>query len=345
MGCKKLTYHQNTCAERSRSTELRIISNRKELTSNKSGIKEPSTELFGMQQPGRTYNSSEYLYSFQGQESDPEIKGEGNSINFKYRMYDPRLGRFFAVDPLSPKYPWNSPYAFSENRVIDGLELEGLEYTPYKNKYKYKDVNTLTDFVGNVNKLAANIGVDLYNTSSWLINSTSSTISNTVNNGAANTGVKIVEKAQKTGSNIKNSVKSEVEHISNSTSGELANEALNSFTKFENYEAIGELFLGKGISKIKVKPIIIAKGVSLLDDAADLVKLNGGKNSIMLETATQKIRYDLAGKAHAGVPTPHMQIYNKNFVNGVQKSVTRASKEAIPMTQKDLNLVRKSLTK
>ncbi|GEM_PF-4812794 len=42
-------------------------------------------------------------------------------------MHDPRLGRFFAVDPFSIQYSYNSPYAFSENRVIDGVELEGLE--------------------------------------------------------------------------------------------------------------------------------------------------------------------------------------------------------------------------
>ena len=42
-------------------------------------------------------------------------------------MHDPRIGRFFAVDPLTKKYPWNSAYAFSENRVIDGVELEGRE--------------------------------------------------------------------------------------------------------------------------------------------------------------------------------------------------------------------------
>lgn len=66
-------------------------------------------------------------YVFQGQESDDEIKGEGNSVNYKYRMHDPRLGRFFAIDPLASKYPHNSVYAFSENRVIDCRELEGLE--------------------------------------------------------------------------------------------------------------------------------------------------------------------------------------------------------------------------
>jgi hypothetical protein len=37
------------------------------------------------------------------------------------------VGRFFAVDPLFKSFPWNSTYAFSENRVIDGVELEGQE--------------------------------------------------------------------------------------------------------------------------------------------------------------------------------------------------------------------------
>ena len=81
-----------------------------------------------MQMPGRNgSDGSAYRYGFQGQEKDDEIKGEGNSVNYKYRMHDPRIGRFFAVDPLASSYPWNSPYAFSENRVIDAIELEGLE--------------------------------------------------------------------------------------------------------------------------------------------------------------------------------------------------------------------------
>ena len=42
-------------------------------------------------------------------------------------MHDPRVGRFFAVDPLSKNYPYNSSYAFSENVVIHAIELEGLE--------------------------------------------------------------------------------------------------------------------------------------------------------------------------------------------------------------------------
>jgi RHS repeat-associated protein len=68
-----------------------------------------------------------YRYGFQNQEKDDELKGAGNSLNYTYRMHDPRVGRFFAVDPLASKYPWNSTYAFSENRVLDAIELEGLE--------------------------------------------------------------------------------------------------------------------------------------------------------------------------------------------------------------------------
>ena len=81
----------------------------------------------GMLIPGRHGNTSDYRYGFQGQEMDNEVKGEGNSVNFKYRMHDPRINRFFAVDPLEKSYPWNSPYAFSENDLIRAVELEGLE--------------------------------------------------------------------------------------------------------------------------------------------------------------------------------------------------------------------------
>lgn len=88
---------------------------------------------FGMELEGRTYSesaSSKYPVGFQGQVKDDEIYGEGNTYAFKYRMEDARLGRFFSIDPLAAKYPHNSPYAFSENRVVDKIELEGLETAP-----------------------------------------------------------------------------------------------------------------------------------------------------------------------------------------------------------------------
>ncbi len=83
---------------------------------------------FGMVMPGRSFQGSDgYRYGFQGQEQDDEIKGDGNTVNYKYRMLDPRLGRFFSRDPLEAKYPQWTPYQFSGNQVIASRELEGLE--------------------------------------------------------------------------------------------------------------------------------------------------------------------------------------------------------------------------
>jgi hypothetical protein len=105
--------------------------------------------------PGRHGAVDSYRYGFQGQEIDPEIKPNddgtpnANSINYKFRMHDPRLGRFFAVDPLAVKYPHNSPYAFSENRLIDGVELEGLEYETIKhyiNPYTKLEVRRSSEY-------------------------------------------------------------------------------------------------------------------------------------------------------------------------------------------------------
>jgi len=99
---------------------------------------------FGMLLPGRHANTSDYRYGFEGQEKDDELKGEGNSYAYTYRFYDPRVGRFLSIDPLAPDYPHNSPYAFSENRVIDAIELEGLEkyhYTLYIHDNKEPELN------------------------------------------------------------------------------------------------------------------------------------------------------------------------------------------------------------
>jgi RHS repeat-associated protein len=65
---------------------------------------------------------------FQNQELNDDLSV--NYYEFKYRNHDPQIGRFIQIDPLSDKYPHNSTYAFSENRVTNGIELEGLEFIP-----------------------------------------------------------------------------------------------------------------------------------------------------------------------------------------------------------------------
>ena len=55
------------------------------------------------------------------------LMGTVDSVNYKYRMHDPRIGRFFSLDPLTPSYPELTPYQFSSNSTIFMVELEGLE--------------------------------------------------------------------------------------------------------------------------------------------------------------------------------------------------------------------------
>src|SRR5690606_16138237 len=69
----------------------------------------------------------DYRFGFNGQEKDNEIKGIGNSLDFRFRVYDSRLGRFMSSDPLAKSFPWNSTYAFAENDVIRAIDLEGKE--------------------------------------------------------------------------------------------------------------------------------------------------------------------------------------------------------------------------
>ena len=64
-------------------------------------------------------------WKFQGQEHVDDLGL--NWDTFKWRNHQPDIGRFFNVDPLAEEYDYNSPYAFSENKVVSHKELEGLE--------------------------------------------------------------------------------------------------------------------------------------------------------------------------------------------------------------------------
>lgn len=67
-----------------------------------------------------------YRYGFQGQERDDELKGEGNSYDFGARMYDPRIGRFFKMDPIANYYVFQSPYVFAANNPVTLIDILGM---------------------------------------------------------------------------------------------------------------------------------------------------------------------------------------------------------------------------
>ncbi|MFB6455581.1 RHS repeat domain-containing protein [Chitinophaga sp. Hz27] len=82
---------------------------------------------FGMGLTGRSYNASSYRYGFNGKENDNEVKGIGNQQDYGMRIYDPRIGKFLSVDPLTKDYPWYTPYQFAGNTPIQAIDIDGAE--------------------------------------------------------------------------------------------------------------------------------------------------------------------------------------------------------------------------
>ena len=53
--------------------------------------------------------------------------------DYGMRIYDGRLGRFLSTDPLTQQHPELTPYQFSSNNPIAGVDMDGLEFlTSYK---------------------------------------------------------------------------------------------------------------------------------------------------------------------------------------------------------------------
>jgi len=81
---------------------------------------------FGMLLVCRSWSVS-YRYGFNGKEMDPEAYGQGNVYDYGFRIYNPRLGKFLSVDPLSSSFLWYTPYQFAGNTPIWAIDVEGLE--------------------------------------------------------------------------------------------------------------------------------------------------------------------------------------------------------------------------
>lgn len=92
---------------------------------------------FGLEHKG--YNNVSYgvknnLKTYQGQEFTEDLGL--NTHEWKYRISDPAIGRFWQIDPLAEDYTYNSTYAFQENKLGMGVELEGLEKVDFKKMLK-----------------------------------------------------------------------------------------------------------------------------------------------------------------------------------------------------------------
>ena len=125
---------------------------------------------FGLEHKG--YNGSSYgaknnLKTYQGQEFTEDLGL--NTHEWKYRMSDPAIGRFWQVDPLAEDYVYNSTYAFQENKMGMGRELEGLELYPINPIETWKATKGVARAVKDEVVGLANMVWDnsIYNPSMW----------------------------------------------------------------------------------------------------------------------------------------------------------------------------------
>ena len=81
---------------------------------------------FGSLMPNRFTGGSDYRFGFNGKEKDDEIANvPGANLDFDARIYDSRLGRWLAPDPLAGKSPSESPYSAFGNNPIFYVDISG----------------------------------------------------------------------------------------------------------------------------------------------------------------------------------------------------------------------------
>ena len=72
-----------------------------------------------------------YRYGFNGKEKDEDGEwGSNTHYDYGFRIYNPSIGKFLSVDPLTMSFPELTPYQYASNRPIDGIDLDGLEWKP-----------------------------------------------------------------------------------------------------------------------------------------------------------------------------------------------------------------------
>ncbi len=83
---------------------------------------------FGLEMQERTASVEGYRYGFNGKENDANGEFGSQLIqDYGFRMYNPSIGKFLSVDPLTQSYPELTPYQFASNTPIWAIDLDGLE--------------------------------------------------------------------------------------------------------------------------------------------------------------------------------------------------------------------------
>ncbi|WP_159453638.1 LamG-like jellyroll fold domain-containing protein [Ohtaekwangia koreensis] len=91
---------------------------------------------FGMDMTSRSWTAnSKYRYGFNGKEKDDSGEFGNTTYDYGFRIYNPSIGRFLSVDPLTENFAYWGPYHFAGNKPIVSIDLDGLETYVVHSKY------------------------------------------------------------------------------------------------------------------------------------------------------------------------------------------------------------------
>jgi len=288
------------------------------------------------------YAENKYRYN-KGSELQNKEFSDGSGLEMyetHLRELDPQLDRWWQADPKTDQaYESVSPYAAMNNDPIryndpngdEGEACCGLTFTweNVKNNL-HQDWDHIKEF-GHDFGLAA-------------LNSAGSTMNGMVSSSSG--GTWSTNPAQ-TIFNVNTDINQSASSMGQSVGLPLPGPSGPSLPNASSAVAVASdgLAIAKGILAHPLLPIstVNAGGTPSLKEQGENIKntYNDGKNSVTIQTPDKQIRYDLAGASHNGIETPHLQVYKKNFVDGVMLSKSKASKDPVPMTQQDLrNVIR-----
>jgi RHS repeat-associated protein len=266
---------------------------------------------FGMQIVGRSFDAvgaTAYRYGFNGKENDNEVKGEANQQDYGMRIYDPRIGKFLSVDPLTRQYPFYTPYSFAGNKPIYALDLDGAEELPY---WKKAESSNTVEHVANF----------LYNAVGSVYNGIA---------GTWNSGVKYTKTASSDGfSGLVNQVNDDYKEIKDGIVSDIKNTKASDFLNTENYWNAAEDFAG----------ILLTRKVIQVSTSAKPKLQSGNHNSIEVEKPKSADHHIATNKnnistARGGPWTPRF----KTFFDKAGLDINKGEVAHFTRTQNSLGL-------
>ncbi|MEH3112294.1 MAG: polymorphic toxin type 24 domain-containing protein [Pedobacter terrae] len=290
---------------------------------------------FGLRKVGSpNSNVNKYLYN------DKELQEELGQYDYGARFYDPVIGRWNVVDPMSEHSESLNPYHYCSNNPMNRIDPDGkCDQPDCPHRATIGDTPDAANFGIQIGALFVN-GYRALKTLAY------SAVAKT------DPGMKweAIEVQDKEGN-----YSSEMRQVPSEGIGkDMLGHLVNGIEVAAPLSMLGKVTTGVMVAKAQSEGMTTSVANKLIKEATSLeaqakkisTELNGGKNSVTIKTEKGATHFDLQGASHKGSPTPHVQYSHKNVNTRTgQTFLNKDRGPATPITQEQIRLIRKFLEK